>query len=408
MASSLFEKIFYKNLAKARKESDLHKFEEDMGNFLVGEFSWKRIDPLTKKIIEEGGKQNQLTEISKSTVIRLISQAISPHVGQVVPENLKISRMRFGNAPFADHNTSDDLKLAYYDLDEKVFRDNATTPPGGAPFYCGAGGGNVAIASEAPASASKIIPVASFGVSWAVGQTIEINITDPVDSVFQYVIEGRPPSHKTFSVQFRNASNVVLEELLFNTVYSRDSAGNAGTQSVVPADPISVPASTVLVWNQAQQKWKLRITLTSNVTNLLASTDNVRIQFKVGKFNIANSVVPRTGSNAGTGNSSTRFTSLDYYDVLGSATQYTDAPLGGAIDDYQVTFSCIMNGSEGNGIMGNTYKVVYTEAFLMTADDSVFSIVRFDAPPPYGAGTTGWAKDSASAFLLSWGIKAAI
>lgn len=407
--SSLFEKIFYKNLAKVKKESELSKFEEDVGP-LVGMFSWKKMDSATGLILEERIGKNQITELSKSTVIRLISQGISPYLGSISPSNLKISKMRFGNAPYADHNTADDLKLAYYDLDEKVFRDNATVPPGVAPFYCGAGGRNSAIASEAAASISKTVATASFGGAWAIGQTIEINITDSGDPQFQYVIKNRPPSHKSFKVQFKDVGNTVIQELSWIGVYSRDTTGNSCTETVVAAPPVADVPNCKLIWNAAQQKWKLLIVLTSNVTNQIATITSLSIQFKVGTYNTANSIVPKTGQNAGTGTSTSRFTSADYYDVLSGSTQYADSPLGSFIDDYSVTFFCIQNGSEGNGTMGNTYPVVYTEAMLMTEDDTVFSIIRFEPNPPYGLGssTPSWAKDATSAFLLSWTMKAVL
>lgn len=407
--SSLFEKIYYKNLAKVKKENQLAKFEEDIGP-LIGRFGWKQIDVKTNKIINEVEGKNQITELSKSTVIRLISQGVSAYLGQITPANLKITKMRFGNAPFADHNTTDELKLAYYDQNEKVYRDNATTPPGSSPFYCGAGGRSTPIVSEAAGTVNKVIPIASFGGSWAIGQTIEINITDPSDPALQYMIGGHPPSHKTFKIQFKDVGNVVKQEISWNGIYSRQNAGNTGSETVVASPELAIVANTKLVWNASQQKWKLLIALTSNVTNQLNLITTMNIQFKIGNNNIINSIVPKTGQNAGTGTQTTRFTSQDYYDILSGSTQYSDSPSGSFIDDYSVTFSAIMNGTEGNGTMGNTYPVVYTEAFLMTADDTVFSTIRFEPNPPYGAGsgTPSWAKDSTSAFLLSWSISAAL
>lgn len=406
---SLFDKIFNENLKKVKKEKELYRFQEDIGP-LIGRFSWKQLDAKTGKLLAECEGKNQITELSKSTVIRLISQGVSPYLGQITPSNLKISKMRFGNAPFADHNTTDELKLAYYDDAEKVYRDNATTPPGSSPFYCGAGGRSSAIASEAAANVNKTIAIASFGGSWAVGQTIEINITDPSDPAFQYLINERPPSHKTFKIQFKDGSNVIKQEIQWNGIYSRTSAGNLGSETVVASPPIADVTATKLIWNPSQKKWKLLIALTSNLTNQLGTIVNMVVSFKIGNTNIINSVVPKTGQNAGSGTQTTRFTSADYYDILSGSTQYTDSPGGSFIDDYSVTFSTIQNGSEGNGTMGNTYPVVYTEAALMSADDTVFSIIRFEPNPPYGAGssTPSWAKDSTSAFLLSWSISAAL
>ncbi len=229
---SLFDKIFNENLKKVKKEKELYRFQEDIGP-LIGRFSWKQLDAKTGKLLAECEGKNQITELSKSTVIRLISQGVSPYLGQITPSNLKISKMRFGNAPFADHNTTDELKLAYYDDAEKVYRDNATTPPGSSPFYCGAGGRSSAIASEAAANVNKTIAIASFGGSWAVGQTIEINITDPSDPAFQYLINERPPSHKTFKIQFKDGSNVIKQEIQWNGIYSRTSAGNLGSETAI-------------------------------------------------------------------------------------------------------------------------------------------------------------------------------
>jgi hypothetical protein len=60
--------------------------------------------------------------------------------------------------------------------------------------------------------------------------------------------------------------------------------------------------------------------------------------------------------------------------------------------------------------LGSLYEVVYTEAFLFNQSDDLFSIIKLDMPSPWNASTpvgqTGFGKNSESAYLISWTIKA--
>ena len=407
-----FAQIFKNNLERYIRRGQYDaafKMGDDIGDILKGHFSATPIDPVTKKKIgPPSAFHNDVTNLSKSTVIRLISQGVSSYVGQVVPANLRISKIRLGNAPVADWNSADDKKLAYYDPSEKSSRYNNTAPPLVAPFYCGAGGGNAVIPAEAGTSVSTDILVSTFGGAWAVGNTIEIDITDP--GLFPLIVGTRPPSHKTFKVNIKDSGNVTLETLQYTTVYSRNSAGSTGTHTLIPANPILDPAATILVYNYTQQKWKLVLKLTASLVNLLSSANKVNIQFEVGKYNIINSIVPKSGQNAGFGNQNVRCTSFDYYSITAGGDLYSDSGVGDFVDDFSVTMNTTMNGTEGNGIMGPTSPVVYTEAFLCTEADDVFSITRRNPPPPYGPNTAplGFVKDSSSAFLLSWTMSAVL
>lgn len=392
---SLFKNIFWKNLRKG-KES-LHRFEADVGP-LLGAFNWKQFDTKTGLFLGEKSFKNDITNLSKSTVIRLLSQGLSSYEGQINAENFKISKMRFGNAPKVNHDSTDDKILAYYDLDEKAYRNNLTNWSAG-DQYASAGGGTTTIPSESGTNVSVDILTSSYGISWDAGNTIEINLTDGV--VFPEIIGVRPPSHKTFKIEMVDSGDVVIQEIAFLTHYSRNASGSTGSEQITPTNPITDLTNTKIIYNYSQEKWKLSLALTNVGTNDISDVVKLRISFKVGSYNVINSIVPKSGKNNGSGGSSTRYTDLDYYSISTANVTYADSPVGYFIDDYSVTFAVSMNGTEGNGTQGSSYPVVYTEMFLFNENDDLFSIIREDPPAPFGAGN-GFSKTESSAYFMNW------
>lgn len=377
--------------------------EDDIGGF-IGKFSWEQRDVNTNKVIAFNQGINQVTNISKSTVIRLISQGLSDKVGQITPSDYKITRMRFGNAPYADHNATEDKKRAYLDYTEKAYRDNLTAQ-GGSPARAGAGGGATTIASQSGTDLSVNFLLSAFGGPSAVkGNTIEINVSNA--TTFPGIVGIRPPSHATLSVDFNTIAPALLETQTFYNEYSRVATGNPSTRTDVVGGNDIITAGK-LVWNASQSEWRLQLTFSSDAR--VDSVNNFNVKFKIGLYNVANSIVPKSGSNAGSGTESLRFTDLDYYTISAANVTYADSPLLYFVDDYSASFSVTMTGTQGNGIGGDSFPVVYTEAFLFSDNDELFSVLRFDGPGAYGGGSgTGFVKDSTSSLFLTWGVSASL
>lgn len=401
MKKNLFSKIFHNNLMKGK--TPLHKMQDDVGG-LIGRFSWKQHDVKTGILLAHQEGMNQVTNVSKSSVMRLLSQGLSPHVGQITPTDYKITKMRFGNAPYANHNATVDKTRAYLDYTEKAYRDNLTVQ-GGSPSIAGAGGGVTSIVSESGTSLSVNFLISAFGGTAAVkGNTIEINVSNA--TTFPGIIAGRPPSHATLSVDFNATGPSLLETQTFYNEYSRTATGNPSTRTDVVGGNDIITAGK-LVWNASQGEWRLQLTFSSDIR--VDSLTDFNVKFQIGTYNIANSIVPKSGSNAGSGTESLRFTDLDYYSISAANVSFSDSPLLNFVDDYSVSFSVTMNGSEGNGVGGNTYPVVYTEAFLFSNNDDLFSVLRFDGPGAYGGGSgTGFVKDDTSSLFLTWTLAAAL
>lgn len=406
MSNNLFKRIFHKALLRGKEPVD--RLSDDLGS-LVGVFKWKKYNVKTGAMIAHSEGKNQITNLSKSVMIRLLAQGVSNRIGEIDPTTHKITKMRFGNIyDYASYwNGTDDLKFAYLDYAEKVYRNNPTVTPGGSPFYANAGGRlSGAIASESGSDVTRTITTASLGASWAAGNSITINITDPVN--FPNVINDRPPSHKTLQVNFKNGSSTTVEQITFSTEYSRSPSGNTGTQTIGSGDLVLDFSTTRLVWNETQSKWQLVLEL-SGTGSEIGNIVNFEIKFKIGKFNFANSVVPVVGQNEGSGDTSNRFlTGLDYYSISDANIGYSNSPVGSAVDDYKASFSVTMGPGDGNGLQGDSVPVVYTEASLYNERDDMISIIRFEPPAPYGAGTKGFAKNSLTAFFLTWEIYASL
>jgi len=397
---NLFRKIWTKNFLKGKEPLD--KFSEDIGG-LKGEFSW--IKYRNGQPIDNFTYHNEIVNLSKSTVIRLLAQGTSIWNGTIDPTQYKISRMRFGNAPFNNHNT--DLILSYYDLNEAIHRNNLTNSttfsPAGGRYVEGSGNTPTGVInSDSKSSISKTFSAASF-TNWGPNGVIIINITsDNFSSTGNIItlVEKRPPSHKTLLVELLNSSNAVVGQLVFNSVYSRDTVGNKPTSIVTGANFLSSDdINHKIYYDYSSSTWKIQFKL--GIGNL-SNVTNVRISFRTGVHNIVNSVVPKFGYNSGSGEANERFpisSGIDFYSVSNSI--YNDSIGASFVDDYSATFSITMAQSEGNG--SANLPVYYTEAFLFNTRDDLFSIVRF--PYPSNSTPKGFEKDSTVSYLISWTIK---
>jgi hypothetical protein len=402
---NLFKKIWTKNFLKAKEPID--KFSEDIGG-LKGEFSW--IKYKDGKKIDNFTYHNDITDLSKSTVIRLLSQGTSSWNGLIDPTQYKISKMRFGNAPWNDHNS--DLPLCYYDLSESVYRDNLTNPtnaeysPAGGRYLEGSNSTPTGVINSGSNSQISLTKQPSDFSNWGQNALIGINITSnffstPGNTI--QLIEKRPPSHKTLLIELLSVSGSVLASLTFNSIYSRDTDGNEPT-SINMGSNYLFSSDHKLYYDYTASIWKIQFKLGSGVISNITS---VRISFKTGAYNIANSIVPKIGYNLGSGTAINRFPlsgGIDYYSISNLA--YSDSVASSFVDDYKVTFSIPMAQSEGNGVFsGIGTPVLYTEAFLFNARDDLFSIIRFPPEITQGISKVGFSKDSTVAYFISWTIK---
>lgn len=402
----LFRKIWTKNFLKAKEP--IEKFSEDIGG-LKGEFSWIKYKNGQK--VDSFTYHNAITELSKSTVIRLLSQGTSAWNGVIDPTQYKISKMRFGNAPYDDYNNADELKLHYYDLSESVNRNNLTNPtaaeysPAGGRYLDGGNSTPSGVINSGFNSSLSLTKDSTFFDNWGPNGLIIINITSAAFSTTENPVklsEKRPPSHKTFLVELLDITDTTIASLGFNTIYSRDTTGNLPTNINIGSNYLSSSASDhKLYYDYTAGIWKIQFKLG---TGSISTVKKVRISFKTGLYNIANSIVPKTGYNAGSGEAVDRFplsSGIDYYSI--SNLSYYDSIGSSFVDDYKVTFSVPMAQIEGNGSSGSP--VYYTEAFLFNARDDLFSIIRFPYPSRQGISSVGFSKDSTVAYFISWTIK---
>ena len=123
-----------------------------------------------------------------------------------------------------------------------------------------------------------------------------------------------------------------------------------------------------------------------------------------GKDNVINSIIPKSGTNNGSGTSEIlRYTTgqQDYYSVL-SNVEYRDADAE-FIDDYSCSFAVNMGRQEGNGslISGATNgdKIHYKEAFLFNARNEMFSAIYLNQ---------SMDKDPDISYYITWTIVAPI
>lgn len=457
MKDNLFKRIWNKNFVKGTDKLD--RFADDIGG-LKGHFSWKKIDR-NNNIIQESDFHNDITNLSKSTVIRLLAQGMPKYRNQTIdPTKYKISRMRFGNASYkignynyggssVDNNIS--KKLFYYDSTEHVFRPNENNGIGknNALNFKSAGGKSdgSTISSSITSLVKKefytadafksnsgtdnyLYPSDKFGIINSGSISIPI---DKALSYFAYLnsyseeAKLYPPAHDTLKVTltfFNLANNNAETAIIFTSseidrkIYSRNLLGNDLTGSV--SNNFITDNKINIVYDNNLELWKIGFNLTStylnqNFTNNTANVlGRITIEYNIGKYNIINSIIPKTGIN--TGSIQNRFASEDYYVMVNNV--YDSSPTD-FIDDYSVNFSSIMNIDQGNGQAGSTLPVIYTEAYLFNEMDDLFSsIIYTDFPVEnnnqYNGDTSSsslsraFIKTNNDAYLFQWTIKALI
>jgi hypothetical protein len=462
MKDNLFKRIWNKNFVKATDKLD--KFADDIGG-LQGHFSWKKFNK-NNQMIGESGIHNDITNLSKSTVIRLLAQGMPKYRTTIIdPTKYKISRMRFGNASYKDNNNynlggvkNEDMefvkKLYYYDSTENVYRPNENNGIGkdNANNFKSAGGkiSNVFLSdvnsiikkefytSEAYRDNSLLVdnysyPSDKFG-SLSVG-----NVSIPIDKTsiyFSYLntysneAKLYPPAHNSLKITLRffnlgnntNYTQVFAPSDIDKKIYNRSLTGNIFTSNIPNNDTNYITNNQVtLTYDNNLQLWKIMFTLkdnylTQNFTNNTAKVlGRITIEYNIGQYNIINSIIPRNGINAGS--SVNRFSSEDYYNMVSSV--YDSSPTD-FIDDYSVIFSSIMNVDQGNGQAGNSLPVIYTEAYLFNELDDLFSSITYPLFPigvdnEYNSSnitdlnaSRAFIKTSNDAYLFQWTIKALI
>lgn len=409
---NLLKKIFNKNFHNTSPE----KLADDLGP-LKGYFTYKGFDHRSGLWLPESPRQNTLVNQSKTSLIRLISQQQSFWADHTDPSKYKIAYMRFGN-----DNSGDINSRLYYDITEASSRisrpyfdltltGDQNAYPGGKKIQFTADGTLEAIPklSDSTSAISKVINKTD-GI--ADGSIRTFSIRDHANY--------RPPSHKTLKVELLNSAGTVIETIDFslansNGIYTRTKSGimpNAIT-SATGAVQQTLPTSntsdrrvittdnttrTKLFFDYSSKVWKIMI---SEVESLPADSryTQIRVSYNDGVYNIINSIIPKSGVNAGTGKDIiTRYGGNDdYYSVLANV-EYRDADAE-FIDDYSASFSINMGRLDGNGNISvddtSGDKINYTEAFLFTADNSLFSAIKL---------TPAMEKDPKISYYVTWTI----
>ena len=396
----IFQNIWNKAFKRGENPANL---ADDLGAFR-GEVQLTEYDPKTGMILNVSDKHNTVTNLSKSNIIRLLSQSQSSWLGNITADDLRIQRMRFGN-----HSSGTATRLHYYKLDQKSTRPNNPQMQPGAVVNSFAGGDRArasilganddtfqiydAFINYTPASNAKIYDISSA----ANASTI-------------------PPSHGTMIVEFyktAGATQTLVETLTFaNPVYTRARLGIAPTTINSPDSEVRVvtpvgrsadytvndtnrdQVGTRLYYDYDLARWRLKVMLIDNED---ANYDLITIKYKTGQFNVINSIVPREGVNSGSGTTaSARFGgNTDWYPIL-AGSEYRDAA-DDFIDDYGVTFSVNMTGQYGNGNTNAAQNEVirYKEAFLFNGLDEMMSMVVLPS---------SFDKNANSAFFIAWSI----
>lgn len=230
---NLFRKIFLRNLEKGK---EINRMVDDIGG-LSGVFSYRK--ETNGKVVDEQVIKNALTNQSKTALIRLISQNVSPWVGQINPASYKISKMRFGNFNWYEYNypymngailpnalnttaAEPAPELFYYDISEASFRPKYTPSPGPAVYEA---------ASNKQAVRNNATQVA-YGVDGTTtGKPVAIynpNIGDTYDtnsSALYANYPSRPPTHFSVFVDLLDNTGNLQERLTFYAAYDRRNTG---------------------------------------------------------------------------------------------------------------------------------------------------------------------------------------
>jgi hypothetical protein len=468
---NLFKKLWLKNLKKGT--APISHFVEDIGP-LKGRLSWTKFNNVGK-IVDQQTRTNAITINGRSAIVRLLAQSASQKVGVIDPTDYKITKMRFGNAlPVPTSiggvsygpdgiggltNASGDLQLHYYDIAEATSRTNSQPfqPTGATGFengsIMGPGGSTQVSFGEDTNSApgayilgetlkNPIIYTVTPGTiintgTFKPGQIIE-TLTLSGNSDYPELLLGNStkpspsPSHRTLQVSLYNSTGGLIQKVSFTGFYNKSIDGNPvtllehgplyneGETDPMRSEALSIASvgGTRIYYDTNDRKWKLQLVTralvggTSDAFFFGHQVARYEVAYKVGFYNVKNSIVPVTGYNTGVGKTlQERFLgNQDYYSI--SQSVYADSISGAPIDDYSVAFSVIMGASQGNGKSTDTDDispltnrfVYYTEAFLFNERDDLFSIIRLNLPTTGAADPKGFVKDPNSSFLLTWQI----
>lgn len=241
-----FQNIFTKHLRN--KNTPLSKLAEDVIPGFQGRVFIRRVDKFgdVGKPVEIS---NELTNLSKSTFIRLLAQSASPWRGNIDPADYAIDRMRFGNAQKAKYSTVVDLvtrsidydvlglgstqkALHYYDITEASSRPGA--PVDIVPvetltdsqLLTAYARGNKNTARLGSSFSFQILRSASIqGINNGNGDPTRIYTTG-----FGTTGDARPFSHGTFKVDLINSLGQIIERIVWSQPqYIRSVEGNLPT-----------------------------------------------------------------------------------------------------------------------------------------------------------------------------------
>ena len=435
MAFKLFKKIWNKHYQSG--DTSLLKLVDDIGGFR-GTLSIKKVDK-NMNIISERIVQNELTNLSKTNIIRLLSQGQSPWIGAIDTNQLKISKIRFGDAisslvPVV--SLPAEKTIHYYDINE------ASSRPSSRDYST--------IGNKATSKTPNLpVILRTSSVDGGIGTnitkttrvyTLGVGTTTP----------SRPPSHGTFAVDvYGPGIQGHKERLIFNqSQYIRSTTGNLVTTKYIstaltaiasPPEyagkfgvtfPFATNATPVVNANTEPDLAGLTgtyykiISVTGTKTTLFfdfskdingnwngwkvnldewdsEQISNIKPKFEIGKYNIINSVVPRTGVNADAGTTAiARYGSstVDYYAIGGGINYKLDSEAI-FIDDYSVDFSIFMGRTDGNGANIIATPVKYTEVFLCCENDDIFSMISLPLNEQF-------EKSDEDGFYITWTIRA--
>lgn len=242
-----FRNIFNRNLKSGK--TPLTKLADDvpMDGF-KGRMMLQRIDKFGD-VVERREVSNELTNLSKSTFIRLLAQSASPWRGAINPDDYKIDRIRFGNAQKAKYSTVVDLvtrikeiqaiglsseqkALHYYDINGASSRPGAPVSIvpvetlSDAELIAAYNRGNKNTAINGSSFSFQILRSASTqGINNDSAQPTRI-----YNPNFGTTGDALPFSHGTLKVDLVNSLGQVIERIVFGqSQYVRSITGNLPT-----------------------------------------------------------------------------------------------------------------------------------------------------------------------------------
>ncbi len=386
---NIFKKILLKNIEKEAPE----KFVDDIGD-LIGNVSIRGYR--NNKVVYELDQKNSITNLSKTTLIRLLAgssasskfYANNNNTGFINTADFAISKMRFSNLPFTtvdgdpDHPFStSNRKYLYYNIKE---------PSALAGFGLNVGGVNSV--SGVPAQANAIISVSLPSVtllSNVEGSTLlNNNLTNVGGANYAefWNPNNYPPSLGTLQATINSLDTVAWNN---KDAYTRKNTGNSYTSGTLSNVNMSAGYPKLAYFDDNNPSW--RILHKSPV----AGTYTTSVNYKIGQYNVINNIVPKVGKNLGAGsNFSARYGgSEDFYSLTSRSLKYSNSTF---VDDIGATFSTVMNQDEGNGETGIA-SIDYGFLFLFTENDTLFSTIRLGTP---------FSKDDNTSFSINWTLSA--